>query len=200
MPNRFPDPPGHAPNRESLADFLERRERELTAELAAIRGQIPPRQAELGQIRKIRSLLATAREFGLKDEAGGSLLTTPSEQILRSVFTQIDCRLPAGRYEKMTIKELAMQALIDNFPEGATLAQIRDFIRDAYGRTIEPSSLRPQMHRLKVDQILGQDPSTGTWNFRDGKRSLHAMYDHPTSRAAMKELQDETPQRVARIE
>lgn len=96
-----------------------------------------------------------------------------------------------AKYEKMTIKELAIQALLDQFPNGGTLADIRDFIRDGYGRTIEPSSFRPQMHRLKQDGILGQDPSTDTWNFRDKKRSLYAMYNHPTSRAAMKELKDD---------
>ena len=92
----------------------------------------------------------------------------------------------------MTIKELVIQALLDHFPNGGSSQDIRDFIRDAYRRVIPPSSLRPQLHRLKVDQILGQDPSTDTWNFQDGKRkALYAMYDHPTSRRAMRELQDE---------
>jgi hypothetical protein len=35
-------------------------------------------------------------------------------------------------------------------------------------------SMRPQMHRLKTDGILGQDPSSDTWNFQDGKRPLYA--------------------------
>ena len=95
------------------------------------------------------------------------------------------------KYESMTIKELAIQALIDHFPNGATMMEIRDFIQDGYGRRIFPSSLRPQMHRLKEAGVLGQDPSTDTWNFQDGKRHLYAKYDHPTSRQAMNELKDD---------
>lgn len=71
------------------------------------------------------------------------------------------------------------------------MMDIRNFIHDAYGVVIVPSSLRPQMHRLKADGILGQDPTTDTWNFRDGKRQIYKMYNHPTSRKAMKELHDE---------
>jgi hypothetical protein len=46
------------------------------------------------------------------------------------------------------------------------------------------------MHRLKADGILTQQVEN--WNLDPHKRQLYAMYDHPTSRAAMKELQDET--------
>ena len=91
-------------------------------------------------------------------------------------------------YGSKTIKELTIQALLDHFPNGGSAVAIRDFIRDAYSRTIEPSSLRAQMHRLKADSILGHDPSTDTWNFRDGKRALYGTY--PTPRKLMKELQD----------
>jgi hypothetical protein len=96
-----------------------------------------------------------------------------------------------SKYLSMTIKELVIQALIDHFPRGGTLSEIREFIREGYGREIEAASMRPQVHRLKADGILGQAPATDTWNFRDGKRSIYAMYDHPTSRKAMKELQDD---------
>ena len=46
-----------------------------------------------------------------------------------------------SRYERMTIK-LVMQALNDNSPNGATCN--REFIPDAYGRTIDGDGLRPQ--------------------------------------------------------
>jgi hypothetical protein len=36
----------------------------------------------------------------------------------------------------MTIKELVIQALIDHFPKGGTMMEIRDFIRLGYGKTI----------------------------------------------------------------
>ena len=47
----------------------------------------------------------------------------------------------ATRYADMTIKQMVVQALLDNFPNGATAAEIREFIHFGYGREIEPSSL-----------------------------------------------------------
>jgi hypothetical protein len=88
----------------------------------------------------------------------------------------------------LTIKELVIRALIDNFPDGGTTVDIRDFIQDAYGRDIMPSSLRPQLHRLKTDEVLGHEQSTDTWNFRDGKRQQYMMMQWPSS--AIKELRD----------
>src|SRR5260370_11413708 len=97
----------------------------------------------------------------------------------------------AQRFAEMTIKELVVQSLLDHFRTGGTATQIRDFIRDAYGRPIPPSSLRPQMQRLKADNKLEHDPSTDTWNLTKAARVGYRLYDHPTSRKAMKELMDE---------
>jgi hypothetical protein len=80
--------------------------------------------------------------------------------------------LSALAYGGKTIKELTLQALLDHFPDGGTAAAIRNFIRDAYDRTIDPAKVRAQMRRLKADSILLHDPLTDTWNFRDGKRAL----------------------------
>jgi hypothetical protein len=99
---------------------------------------------------------------------------------------------PRSKYERMTIKELVIQSLIDHFPEGAKVGDIRKFIKEGYGRDVDQGSLRPQMHRLKADGVLEQDSVNGEiWNLIPRKRLAYAMYDHPTSRAAMKELQDE---------
>jgi hypothetical protein len=61
----------------------------------------------------------------------------------------------------------------------------------AYGRKILPSSLRPQMNRLKADGVLVYDSSTDTWNLTPEKRLGYVMFDHPMSRKAMQELQDD---------
>jgi hypothetical protein len=87
--------------------------------------------------------------------------------------------LLALAYGGKTVKELTLQALLDHFPNGGTAAAIRNFIRDAYDRTIDPARVRAQMHRLKADSILVHDPLTDTWNFRDGKRALYGRYSHP---------------------
>ncbi|MGD0024764.1 MAG: hypothetical protein ABSC37_09085 [Xanthobacteraceae bacterium] len=157
---------------ETLAQFLERRERELLARVSALRGQLDPAEAELAQIQKVRGLLSVAREAGRTDLAS-------------------DAPIGPNPFAQMTIKELVVQAILDHFPTGGTAAQIRDFIRDAYGRTIEPSSLRPQMHRLKGDAVLTHDPSTDTWNLTPEKRCQYSMYNHPSSRKAMTELRDD---------
>jgi hypothetical protein len=97
-------------------------------------------------------------------------------------------------YATRTIKELVVQALLDHFTNGASAADIRDFIRSAYGKTIEPSSLRPQLHRLKADNVLTHDTSWDGWNLTPNKRRSFKLYDHPTSRRVMKELQDDPPE------
>lgn len=236
---------------ETAFGLLQWRRRELTAQIAALKGQLAPKEAEVAQIDKALAILepppaSVAPNLPQKNSnvstgnyavsqligAQGSLdaiaaaaeqmksaLTVPQETIdafikatsipagtiesFKKTVADIDAAIAAvvigptikyetKKYETMTIKELVVQALIDHFPKGGTVADIRDFIRLGYGRTIEPSSMRPQMHRLRGDGIIGQDPANDTWDFQDGKRRLYAMYDHPTSRANMKELKDDT--------
>lgn len=183
---------------ETTHHFLGRREQELIAQISALRGQLEPKIAELAQVQKMRGLLSDTP--GSSSLAGAALLERSNSPLAQPFVSQLSAAAltiaggAATPYEGMTIKELAIQALIDGFPNGATLAEIRDFVRAGYGRTIEPSSLRPQMHRLKDAGVLGHDPSTDTWNFQDGKRRLYTMYNHPTSRAGMPELRDEEPE------
>jgi hypothetical protein len=206
---------------ETTAQFLLRRRAELSAQISALRGQLGPKEAELEQIDKMLALTGnyTSALEPFLDNAGanallpgsGSALSQlhaardalnpidavargianalrPIDDVAKGVANAID---PTDRYSRMTIKQLVVQALLDHFPEGASLKLIREFIRDGYGRVIEQSSLRPQIHRLKADGVLFHRPENDTWNLLPRKRSLYAMYDHPTSRAAMKELQDE---------
>jgi hypothetical protein len=202
------------PVNETLEQFLDRREKELLARVSVLRGQLYPAEAELAQIQQMKAVIgggtscASAGANLLLPQRNSNALMEPGvapSTVLGSVaavgvlganttISQLSLAINP-RFATATIKELVIQALLDGFPKGATMMQIRDFIRAGYGREIQPSSLRPQMHRLKADEILGQDPSTDTWNFRDGKRHLYAMYDHPTSRRAMKELQDEPSDR-----
>jgi hypothetical protein len=204
---------------ETTAQFLYRRRKELTAQIAALRGQLIPKEAELAEITQIEASRTiaggnqlTSGSFGFG--SGLDVLASPNALAVASALSQfaaptnaltgltgnaaVDLGLVKQAdhvplvYRGMTIKEVVIQALLDHFPKGGTAADIRDFIRDAYGRVIEPSSLRPQMHRLKADDVLKHDPSTDTWDFANPrKRQLLAMYDHPTSRKAMRELQDD---------
>jgi hypothetical protein len=47
------------------------------------------------------------------------------------------------------------------------------------------------MHRLKADGVLTHNDSAEIWDLDSTKRRLYSMYNHPSSRAAMKELQDD---------
>lgn len=176
---------------ETTREFLDRRERELSNQLAAARSHTATIEGELREVKMAKEALGSMP--GRVALEGRVTIGGLKARGTLSAHATIAGGLSAdpSRYAGMTIKELAIQAIIDGFPNGATMMDIRNFIRDGYGREIPPSSLRPQMHRLKADGILGQDPSTDTWNFQDGKRRQYVLYNHPRSRAAMPELKDE---------
>jgi hypothetical protein len=187
---------------ENLYEFLERRERELTHQIVGLKGQLARIQGELAQrihelskVRQMRGTVASkddAASFGRCDALAASSPTDPLapdyEKFTLGRLLSL-ARSPGPKpYAEMTIKELIIRALIDHFPNGSTTIEIRDFIQDAYGRNILPSSIRPQMHRLKADGVLGHEQSTDTWNFRDGKRELYNRYQ--SSWPSMQELED----------
>jgi hypothetical protein len=155
---------------ETIREFIERREKELRHHRAALEAQLAVISAELDELTAAKRSLGDAQV----------------KRVEKEIFA---FAMAPGT----TIKEMVIQALLDRFPKGGTLIDLRDFIHDAYGRDISPSSLRTQMHRLKADGVLGQEPSSDLWNFESDKRSLYAMYNHPTSRRAMRELRDSEP-------
>src|SRR5882757_1579163 len=167
---------------ETVQQFLDRREKELTAQISALRGRLSPKEAELAQIRQMKAALEQPKSLG-------DLVETPSDSIETLLggsspaptglfalgnavgrYSSDPLSPPSTYYSTMTIKESVIQALLDHFREGGTAAAIREFIRNAYGRIIEPSSLRPQMHRLKADNILMHEPSMDTWNLTANAR------------------------------
>jgi hypothetical protein len=176
---RNPHPPDA--REETTNQFLERREKELVAQIAAIRGQLAPKEAELLQIQRMKAALK------LEADLNGAITSPPyTEHLARVVGGQ-----PIPPYGAMTIKELTVQALLDHFPKGGTAAQIRDFVRDAYNRTIEASSLRPQLHRLKSDGKLEHSASEDTWNLTKSARRAYTWYASPTAKRGTQELQDD---------
>jgi hypothetical protein len=173
---------------ENTDQFLTRRERELMSRAAALRGQLAPIEAELAKVQRMRAVLAE------ETTPPPSALTRvrASQTLAGRAYVEVSSPSEVDTwYATRTIKDLAIQALIDGYPHGATASELRDFMRVGYSRTVDPGSLRTQLHRLKAAGILGQEPSNDTWNFQDGKRALYRRYDHPTSRQGMSELQDE---------
>jgi hypothetical protein len=203
---------------ETTADFLLRREHELTSRLAALRGQMAPLEAELEQVQKMRSMIpqpdpgpvleklasiVAAQEAARSvsaaaltgaqkpDATATNAAVNPSAWPPNPFAPATNALVQPNPYAGRTIKDLVIQALIDGFPEGANTKQLRNFILSGYRRAIDAGVLRTQLHRLKASGILGRDPSTDTWNFQDGQRALYARYDHPTSRASMTQLKDD---------
>jgi hypothetical protein len=163
---------------EKLRLFLDRRERELRNQLAALNGEILEITVELNEIVRAKGALnieSTAETEKVltaleptNSFAGLGLLgiAQAGTFVGRRFTTDVMPQSLRERYDTMTIKELVLQSLqsfVVQAEGGATAARLRDYIRDVYGRTVEPSSLRPQLSRLKAEGLIRQDPSTDIW-------------------------------------
>jgi hypothetical protein len=175
---------------ENLFQLINRREQELLNQISALRGQIEVKENELSYVQKAKA--ATAISVSINHTIAPFTPTT--ETTVAPLPPEV-----VERFAGMTIKKLIVQAMLDNFPHGATAARLRDFIRNAYGRPIEPSSLRPQLHRLKADGVIvnhgNRPPGNDHWSLNPEKRRHYNWYNHPGSEAARTELQhDEEPE------
>ncbi|HXW24759.1 MAG TPA: hypothetical protein VEK73_08445 [Xanthobacteraceae bacterium] len=126
--------------------------------LVAARGHVAQIEAEIAEVEQAEKALPPLR---------GAEVHVPTAIVRGSP--------PAPSHTQLTIKQLVMQALRAKHPGGFDTAQLREFIRDAYGRTIEPDSLRPQLVRLKSDDwIVARE---NIWYLT--KRAL--VWDNPRS-------------------
>jgi hypothetical protein len=173
------------PSTEPLREFLPRRKRELTQQISALQGQIIPKQRELEEVTKamqalgleqpgneLARLLASAAPDGLNVAAIGLLHNMSSNALLEGKPPNFD--------QTMTIKQMIVYALRDHFHNGATPAELRDYIRTAYGREVDRNSISPQLTRLRDEHRVEQQ--VGLLN--EGKWWLTAIgrqYDHPRS-------------------
>jgi hypothetical protein len=165
---------------EKLYTFLERRERELVHQIAALKGEIEPREIELAHVR---SAMRQYRNFGSADrerlgapapdrEAEQAVVVHAGGDDQNLVHTIYDIASGVARFsrsikeaqdkheflafEHLTIKELIVKALTDHYSHGASAMELCDFVRNAYGRDVERSSLSPQLSRLRDDGVVEQ--------------------------------------------
>src|SRR5215467_1709300 len=103
---------------ETLRSFLERRERELTHQLAALRGQIESKQRELAEIQRVHATLAPSTPwvpdsstFDVAADVGRATAANrwPREVDLETVNPPVAGVPPSN--EKLTIKSMILTAL-----------------------------------------------------------------------------------------
>jgi hypothetical protein len=187
---------------ETTEQFLARRERELMNRVAALRGQLNPLEAELGDVQRMRALMAEKTDKNLDAAKRAMMAGMPERTTNADIYTSSINPLKdlVNPYAGKTIKELVVQSLLDAFPKGATTMEMRDFFRSGYGRTVDPSSLRTQLHRMKAAGIVIQDTSNDNWNFCIGKRALYDTYRQVPPPDGITELQDDPDRIIDRID
>jgi hypothetical protein len=151
---------------ETLHSFLERRERELTHQLAALCGQVESKRAELAEIQRVRATLAPSPSWvpdsSTFDVAGDLVRAAAANRPRVDPMQQADNPpvapsppVPSSN-EKLTIKSMILTALSSHFHDGATPAELRTFIKDVFGREIDRTSMSPQLTRLREDGAVEQ--------------------------------------------
>jgi hypothetical protein len=149
------------PSNEPVNEFLVRRERELTQQIDALRGQIAPKEQEREQIR------TAMRALGLLTEASSAQPPSLASVLASALSDGSIPALPPSNSVLMpslgellnptlTIKQMALAALRDHFHKGATPSEIRDYIKIAYGREVDRNSISPQLARLREEGFVLQ--------------------------------------------
>jgi len=141
---------------ETLRDFLERRERELTQQIRALHMQMAPMEIEITEIRRSKAALGLPPATATADfvaPVGPVPLTT------RSIERPNRCRMIAKAIRdkplgEMSIKQLIIKALFERFKEGVTPLELSHFLSETYRRAIGSGSIRPIMARLKEDGMV----------------------------------------------
>ena len=184
---------------ESLREFLDRRERELLIELAPAENQVLAIRAELAEIHHAKaSLQASAGK--LAEALRGSSVLDPAPGPLGELrsfglggFVDVG-GLADGpltlRQERLSIKQMILMVLEHDVKfrrYGATASEIRESIKNEFGREIEGTSLSPQLSRLRDDgyvevhenrwKLTNPRALTNNPNFV-GRQMSSALHDH----------------------
>lgn len=183
---------------ETVREFLDRKERELTNRISAAETSVNAMRAELEDVRRAKTALESvgtgivgaqdnlllppggaANVFDLNAGLGGlaALYGNPLN-LLASASSNPLLPSRSNPYDRASIKQLILMALETSACRvyGATANEIRDFIRDAYGRDIERTSLSPQLSRLREDGFI--DLHEGRWKRVDPNQKRRSpLYD-----------------------
>lgn len=156
-----------------LRAYVEARERELRQRKAVLCDEVDAIDSELAEIEKVKAALSieatrcdeadeicppTTIQSEQKSGAEAVYDTISGISKIRRTFVEAAEKFQFIQFEHMTLKELAVSALKSkHFPLGATTAELCEFLRNAYGRDVPPSSLSPQLSRLKANGVVRQE-------------------------------------------
>jgi hypothetical protein len=171
---------------ESLREFLDRRERELVAELLPAKDQVAIIELELAELRRARMALTASQQSedtrvtGLGQAPRGPTGTVSLAATLMGATQGLagPMTLAHGTPEQKTIKEMILSVLDKdmNFRRnGATVAELRESIKKEFGKDIEGTSLSPQLSRLRDDDAV--EVNENRWK-RKRHRDWYLNQDH----------------------
>ena len=145
---------------ETLRAFLERRERELANQILALEGTLREKRVELAQVRIAKERVEA---MGMPDVAFGvSIGDKRAADDPEGVegFQKVIVNATNGMFgpdaSQLSIESLIQRALVSRGSQGATAVELGDFIRDAYGRDVQPDSLRAQLARSRARGMVEQ--------------------------------------------
>ncbi|MCW2365292.1 hypothetical protein M2341_000739 [Sphingobium sp. B7D2B] len=168
----------------TVRDLLEKHEADLIARLASLRAEIIPLERELAEVRRARSAVSLI-DYGPEQPQLTFGANSDKEVEQRLETTRPDFSPRRSPYDRLTIKQLVLKALSEQFERGATAGELLEFFADAYGRhEIVRTSLSPQLSRLKLDGkiiLIDQKWSLSTARNRDVETKSPASRKTATS-------------------
>lgn len=146
-----------------IRTYLSEREQRLKSELAALRARIAPIERELFEIGQAQKAVGNVAAEPFQAPL---FQTGPDEHVddeaadLWKEYKRVLAERAANPYFKLTIKDLVLKALREQFQSGATAQDLLEFFESAWGRDDIPrTSLSPQLSRLRTEQKIDRNGS-----------------------------------------
>lgn len=144
-----------------VRSYLDEREKLLESEIAKLRGQIAPLERELFEVRIAqRAVGRHSREplqLPLMSADGRSSVDDEAASLWKQ-YLSVKAERLLSPYARLTIKQLVLKALEEQFPSGATAQQLLELFASAWGREeVVRTSLSPQLSRLKAEHKIDRN-------------------------------------------
>lgn len=173
------------PSREEAERLASERYEEIQrAQQEKLDRQIAAIERAFGKVAHVAPAVPSEDEIDYLADASESELARP-EIIDSQEAPVIDLRTgPSGLrlsspYASLTMKQLVVKALEEQFPHGATTRQLIDFFKNAWGREIERTNLSPQISRLYQEGKVGRIQGLKEWYLlppeRQGRRPYRVL-------------------------